>query len=125
MATDISAITASAVQDQDSGNKHSFRGLFSEARPFTATLTDTTQAADTAATCDVTVLGAALGDLVLVASSADLTDGILAAQVSAADTVTITCWNPEGTDAITPFAGGVNVNGVVLKLDAGKLAGLQ
>ena len=113
MATDLTAITDTLNVNSEKGPRQ-FQGLF-DVIAFKATLTDTTMAADTAATCDLDVTGAALGDFVLIASGADLTDGILVAQVSAANVVTVTIWNPEGTDAITPFAGGVAIKGVVLK----------
>ena len=116
MATDITAITDSVNVEGELGARQ-FQGMFSVI-PFKATLTDTTQAADTAATCDLDVTGAALGDFAFIASGADLTDGILTCQVSAANVVTVTIWNPEGTDAITPFAGGVACKGFVLRPNA-------
>ena len=114
MATDISAITDTLNASGPQGPRQ-FQALF-DVIPFSATLTDTTQAADTAATCDITVTGAALGDLVIVGVAVDLTDGMLVGQVSAANTVTLTLWNPEGSDAITPLASGAVCKGVVLKL---------
>lgn len=113
MATDISAITDTVNVAGVKGPKQ-FQGLF-DVIPFKATLADTTQAADTAATCDLAVAGAALGDFVLVSIVGDLTDGILVGQVSAANVVTLTLWNPEGTDAITPLDPAVACKGVVLK----------
>jgi len=113
MATDIEAITDSVNVEGVKGPKQ-FQGLF-DVVPFKATLTDTTMTASKAAECSVDVPGAALGDLVLVASGASLQGGLLSAYVSAANVVDIIIYNPEGTDAITPFAGGVAVKGVVLK----------
>ena len=113
MATDISAITSSALSVGTEGARQ-FQGLF-DVIPFVVSLLDTTQAADTAATTDVAVTGAALGDFVLIAPKVDLTDGMIVGQVSAADVVTLTVWNPEGTDAITPFATAKVCNGLVLK----------
>jgi len=113
MATDIEAITDTLNTSGHQGGRQ-FQGLF-KAIPFKATLTDTTMTASKAATCDLDVTGAALGDFVMIASGADLTDGILTANVSAANVVTVTIYNPEDTDAITPFAGGVVCKGLVLK----------
>lgn len=124
MATNITAITDTVNQDQGVGIRHSFRGLFDEVRPFTATLTDATLAAQVAGQCDITVAGAALGDFVLVSPSVDVTGLMIHAYVSAANTVTITTFNVEGSDANTTLSGGVNFNGVVLKPSGGIFAGL-
>jgi hypothetical protein len=125
MATNITAITASAVQDTGVGLVRSFRGLFKEGRPFEATLTDATSPAQGGAQCDVTVAGAALGDFVLLAGPAVDTTGLLIyASVTAANTVTITTFNVEGTDANTTLSGGVSVKGIVLTPDDSVWTGL-
>jgi len=112
MATDITSITDSS--NVSGGlNPRQFQGLF-DVIPFKATIIDTTMAADTAATCDVTVTGASLGDFVMVAPALDNTDCIVYGAVSAANTVTITVWNPEGTDAATPFSVSSIWKGLVL-----------
>jgi hypothetical protein len=116
MATNITAITGSADQDQGVGVQHSFRGLFAEMRPFEVTLTDASLAAQVAGQVDVTVLGAALGDFVMLSGPAVDTTGLMFyASVTAADTVTVTSFNVEGTDANTTLSAGVTVKGVVLK----------
>jgi hypothetical protein len=125
MATNITAITDSVNQDQGSGLAHSFRGLFDEVRPFTATLTDASLAAQVAGQCDIVVAGAALGDVVLLAGPAvDTTGMIFYASVTAASTVTITSFNVESTDANTTLSAGATISGFVLRPNAGKLAGL-
>jgi hypothetical protein len=45
---------------------------------------------------DITVTGAALGDFVLVSASVDVVDGVVNAQVTAADTVTVVMANNTG-----------------------------
>lgn len=89
-----------------------FQDLFGEAIPFTASVNfaDTATAGEDAV--DVTVTGAALGDFVLLAPSIDVADAVLSAQVTAADTVTVSLVNVTG--------GNVNlaaqtIYGVVLK----------
>jgi len=113
MATDISAITDTLNKSAASAPRQ-FQGAF-DIIPFTFSMLDTTQAADTGAQCDISVPGAALGDIVLIGTKVDLTGGILVAQVSAANVVTVSVWNMEGTDAITPFVAAIECNGVVLK----------
>lgn len=113
MATNITAITDSANVAY-AKQARQFQDCF-EVIPFTATLTDATLAANVAGQCDITVPGAALGDLVLVTVAVDITGLMLHAYVSAANTVTVTTWNVEGTDANTTLSGGEKLNGVVLK----------
>jgi hypothetical protein len=117
MATDLVAPTVSATQDQGSGIKRSFRGLFSEVRPFNASILEDSIAADTGATCDITVAGAAIGDFVLLAPGVDITGCEFSAFVSAANTVTVNFWNPEGTDANTSMSAATVFNGLVLRPD--------
>lgn len=113
MATNITAITDSVNTSGHQGPRQ-FQGLF-KAIPFKATLTDASLAAQVAGQCDLVVTGAALGDLVLVDGAIDRTGVMLDAYVSAANTVTITTWNVESTDANTTLSAGVVFKGVVLK----------
>lgn len=113
MATDITAITDTALS-LGTKSPRQFQSLF-DVIPFKVTLEDDTLPAQTASTADVSVLGAEVGDFVLIAAGVDLTDGILVAQVSAADVVTVTFFNVEGTDAKTALATPSVANGVVLK----------
>jgi hypothetical protein len=117
MATDITAITDSVNKDVGAGRAHSFRGLFSDAIPFSASILDATIPAQGGAQCDIDVVGAALGDFVLLSGPAvDTTGLIFYASVTAANVVTITAFNVEGTDANTTLATTArNVNGLVLK----------
>ena len=126
MATDITAITASNVDDEGVGISHSFRGLFSEARPFEVDILDASVAAQKAAQVDVTVQGAALGDFVLLSGvEIDTTGSIFYASVTAANTVTITSYNTEGADANATLATTARrIRGVVLKANVGRWAEL-
>lgn len=113
MATNITAITDTLNVSGPQGPRQ-FQALF-DVIPFTCTLTDASLAAQVAGQCDVTVTGAALGDLVLFDMSVDRTGIMVDAYVSAANTVTITTWNVESSDANTTMSAGVTVKGVVLK----------
>jgi hypothetical protein len=115
MATDLVAPTISATEDQGPGIRRSFEGLFSEMRPFNFSLLEDSIAAEVGATADVTVAGAAIGDLVIVAPGVDITGCQLTAFVSAANTVTVNLYNMEGTDANTTMATATVWNGIVLK----------
>jgi hypothetical protein len=114
MATNITAITDS-VNASAPPSPRQFQGIFKEAIPFTFIATDATLAAQVAGQCDVTVTGAALGDFVLLAPGADVAAQTAYAYVSAANVVTITTFNVEGTDADTSLSAGVRFYGVVLK----------
>ena len=113
MATNITALSASATSNGRQGPRQ-FQGLF-DAIPFKVTITDATLAAQVAAQADVTVAGAALGDIVLMAPNLDQKALLVQGYVSAANTVTITTFNVEGSDADTSFSAGAVFQGVVLK----------
>lgn len=113
MATDVTAITVASTTNGRQGPRQ-FQGVF-DCIPFKATLTDTTLAGGLASEGDVTVTGAALGDIVLVGAAVDHDAAQLSAYVSAADTVTVSYLNLDSTDANAALAGGVVVKGVVLK----------
>lgn len=114
MATNITAITDTVNVSRFKGPMQ-FSGLFEGAIPFSALLTDATLAAQVAGQCDLTVTGAEVGDFVLIALNGDNAAQTVYAQVTAADTVTVTTFNVEGTDADTSLSGGVTLYGVVLK----------
>lgn len=114
MATNITAIT-DTVNNSGQPSARLFQAVFKEAIPFTFIGTDATIAAQVAGQCDVTVTGAALGDFVLIAAGADNNAQLVTATVTAANTVTVTTFNVEGTDADTSFASGPRFYGVVLK----------
>lgn len=99
-----------------SSGARQFQDVFSAVIPFTVTLTEASIATGAAglSSGDITVTGAALGDFVLMTPEADIVDGIVAATVTAANTVTVTLANLSGS-AITALSGGVVFNGVVLK----------
>jgi len=113
MATNITAITDTANSGGSKGPKQ-FQGLF-DIIPFKAVLTDASLAAQVAGQCDIDVPGAALGDMVLVSVSLDLGPQLIQGYVSAANVVTITTFNVEGTDASTELSAGATLKGVVLQ----------
>ena len=98
---------------QGQQNAVQFQGLFENVIPFVATGVDFASAADAETQAvDITVTGAALGDIVLAGINVDVADLTFDAQVTAADTVTVTVNNNTG--------GAVNlasktVKGAVLK----------
>lgn len=113
MATNITAITDTLNVAGRQGPRQ-FQAVF-DVIPFTCTLTDASLAAQVAGQCDIAVNGAALGDLVLWAQAVDQTGIMVDGYVSAANTVTLTTFNVEGSDANTTMSGGVTAKGVVLK----------
>lgn len=114
MATNITAITAGTPVIKRSAGPKQFQALFDVIEVEVA-LTDATIAAQVAGQVDVTVPGVALGDYVLVSYPADLTGLLIDAFVQAANTITITTFNVEGTDAITSMSGGLVAKLLVLK----------
>lgn len=114
MATNIEALTqADTVQSKREQSKQ-FQGLFSVI-PFTFTLEEDSLAAQVAAQADIDVPGAEFGDIVLLAPPVDLAGALLFGQVQAADKVTVTLYNLEGTDANTTLATEKTCRGLVLK----------
>lgn len=122
MATNITAITDGVNTSGSQGPKQ-FQGLF-DVIPFAATLTDASLAAQVAGQCDIAVTGAAVGDLVLLGVAVDLGAQLVQGYVSAADVVTVTTFNVEGTDADTSLSTGPIVKGVVLKFKDNVFAAL-
>lgn len=115
MATNITAITDTSNTYGHQGPRQ-FQALFSVI-PFKANIDDDSLAAQVAGQCDLTVVGAAIGDLVLVEVAADRKAQLLQGYVSATDTVTLTTFNVEGTDADTSLSANPVVKGVVLKFN--------
>lgn len=113
MATNITVITGGTPNTVRKVSAITFRALMDVIYAQVA-LTDATIAAQVAGQVSVTVPGAQLGDFVLVSYPATLTGVIMSAAVSAADTVLITTFNTEGTDAVTSMSGGLIANIVVL-----------
>lgn len=93
--------------------KRQFQDLFGSVIPFTFVATEASIASGAVSAGDVTVTGAALGDFVLVAPKSDIADLVVDAQVTAANTVTLTLHNGTG-GAVTALSGGFTFNGVVL-----------
>lgn len=73
-----------------------FGGLFDQVITASATWNPASIADGDEAATDVTVAGAALGDFVLVSAGVDVADLVLAAQVTAANTVTLSLANNTG-----------------------------
>lgn len=80
------------------GSKSSrqFRALFGDSTPFKATVDFASTLDGDEAAADITVPGAALGDMVWVFPSIDVTDLAISASVTAADTVTVVSSNSTG-----------------------------
>jgi hypothetical protein len=114
MATNITAIT-DTVNTAKASQRLQFQAVFKEVIPFSFAGDDDTIAAQVAGQCDISVPGAALGDFVLVAASVDNNAQLVTATVTAANVVTVTTFNVEGTDADTSFAANPTFYGVVLK----------
>ena len=110
------AAEATTISNTNAGTakRYQFQGVFAGAIPFTFTATEASIASGATSAGDVTVTGAALGDFVLVASESDIADLVVTAQVTAANTVTITMINGTG-GAVTAMSGGFKFNGVVLQ----------
>lgn len=120
MAAEATTI-ASVSAGQESARQ--FQGVFDTVIPFKFTATEASIASGAVSAGDVTVPGAALGDFVLVASRSDIADLVLSAQVTAANTVTVTLTNTTG-GAVTALSGGFVINGVVLGAGGPLFAGL-
>lgn len=114
MATNITAITGGTPSIKVSAQPKQFQQLF-DVIVVEVALTDASIAAQVAGQVSVTVPGVALGDFVLVSYPAALAGLLLEAQVSAADTIQITTFNVEGTDAVVSMAGGLTARLLVLK----------
>lgn len=88
-----------------------FQGLF-DVIPFKATVDFASTLDGDEAASDITVTGAELGDIVLIAPGIDVTDMQLTATVTAADTVTAVVSNSTGG---TINLASQTLTGVVLK----------
>lgn len=77
-------------------NRHQFQHLFDVVASVTATVDPASLADGDGASIDVTVTGAKLGDFVLVGPGVDVSDVLVDARVTAADTVTIRVQNESG-----------------------------
>lgn len=116
MTTNIEATTAGTPTVKIGNVKKQFQGLF-RVTCVEVTLTEASIAAQVASQVDVTVPGVEFGDFVFVSYPADLTGLIAHAFVQAADKVTITHFNVEGTDAVTALSGGLVAKLLILKPD--------
>lgn len=120
MATDITAITDSVNVGYTKAGRQ-FRDMFNVI-PFTAGVLLTSLAAEVGSQADIDVPGAALGDFVLVSIGVDTTGLLINAYVSAANVVTLSIYNMEGTDANATLATTAKtLKGVILQPTSGLL----
>jgi len=109
----ISAADASAVVLSNVAGPRQFQDLFT-CIPFTFTFDENSLAAGLSSAGDVSVVGAELGDFVLIAGTSDLVDVAMAAFVASSGVVTVTCTDLSAATN-TGRAGNETYNGVVLK----------
>lgn len=110
MAAEATTISATKL---GRSQKRQFQDVFQHVIPFSFVATEASIASGAVSAGDITVTGAALGDFVLLAPKSDISDLSVDAQVTAANTVTITLSNNTG-GAVTALSGGYTFNGVVL-----------
>ncbi len=110
----MEAATASAVVLESGIVSKQFQGLF-QIVAFTFTFDEDSIANLSTSTADLTVVGANLGDFVLIAPSIDVVDVHVWGQVRATDSVTIWAQNLEEVDASTSLAANTTFNGILLK----------
>ena len=91
-------------------NRQQFQAVFSNVITYQGTLDlgNAATGSGTFASSDVTVTGAALGDLVLVSLGVDTVDAVVAGAVTAANTVTVTLLNNT--------AGAVNLASTTVRI---------
>ena len=114
MATSMEAATNGVVIAEGGLQSRQFQGLF-KIIPFTFSFEEDSIGAEDTSTKDITVVGAALGDFVLIAPSIDTVSVHLFGWVGAADTVSVFAQNLETADANTTLATIATHNGLVLR----------
>lgn len=112
MAAEATTITAVSVGTEGA---RQFQGLF-KVIPFKFTIEEDSVADAAASAGNITVTGAALGDIVLIGMGVDVGDLGVSATVTAANTVTIVLENNTG-GAVTALATPTECKGVVLTTD--------
>ena len=117
MATNIEAATAGTPVKSVTKTVQ-FQALF-DVIQVKVTLDEDSIAAQVGSQASVTVPGAAFGDFVLVAAGVGLGGLLFQGAVSAANTVQLTAYNIEGTDAVTTLSTAAIVNILVLKPKSG------
>ena len=108
----IETATASAVAIDGGLQSRQFQGLFSII-PFTFTFDENSIGSGASSAGDVAVVGARLGDFVMIAATIDLVDIHVFGFVQSSDTVTIVA-TELGLGANTKLAGNESFNGIVL-----------
>jgi hypothetical protein len=114
MATTIEVMTAGTPAVVRGPGPKQFSATF-DITEVTVTLTEATIAAARSSQCSITVPGVEFNDYCMVSYPADIVGLLLVAQVSAANTIKVTAFNTEGTDAITAMSGGLVAKILVLK----------
>lgn len=114
MATDIEVLTVASIVKSTTRIRQ-FQGVFRGVIEFKALLTEASIAAAKASQLSVTVPGAALGDFILCSIGGNATKIILAAQVTAVDTVKVTLLNADSTDPATDHSAGITAYFALLK----------
>ena len=113
MATTMATPDASALVLSVSRNPAQFQSLFNVIQ-FTFTFDDNSIANANSTVADLAVIGAAVGDFVLIAPSIDLVSVTATGWVRAADSVTVCFQNLEEVDANTTLNGNATYNGLIL-----------
>ena len=121
MATDVEAATA-GTPVKSIPQRRQFQAVFTEVITATVTLDEDSIAAAKASQANVSVPGAALGDVVLVTSSIDSVYLLVTGRVQATDVVGISVLNQDSTDASTTFSGAPTLYIWVLKRNTNNFA---
>ena len=117
MATTMETATNGVVINEGGLQSRQFQGLFSII-PFTFSFEEDSIANLSSSSRDITVVGAALGDFVMIAPSIDLVSLDMWGWVASADTVTVMVQNLEEVDANTTLATIATHNGLLLRPNA-------
>lgn len=113
MATNIEATTVGTVRYR-SQRPEQFQGLF-DVILVKVPITEASVAAQVASQGTITVPGVAAGDFVLVAPNVALGGLLIQAVATATNTIQLTVFNVEGTDAVTTLSTAPVVSLLVLK----------
>jgi hypothetical protein len=121
MATTMEAATNGVTIAEGGLQSRQFQGLF-KIIPFTFSFEEDSIANLSSSSKDMTVVGAALGDFVLLAPSIDLVSVNMFGWVASAGVVTIMVQNLEEVDANITLATIATHNGLILRPNANVLA---
>ena len=113
MASTMETATNGVLIAEGGLQSRQFQGLFSII-PFTFSFEEDSLGAEDSTQKDITVVGAALGDFVLIAPSIDIVSLHMFGFVQSADTVTVMVQNLETADANTTLSTIATHNGLIL-----------